>query len=332
MKTTVKVNSNVALIKYWGKRDEKLILPNNSNISVAYDKLNTVTTVEFDPKYEKDIFILDGKEITEGPVLEKTISHLNKIRQKANIETKAKIASKNNFPTAAGLASSASGFSALAFAGSKAAELDLDLKELSILSRLSGSGSASRSLNGGFVEWLKGEKEDGSDSYAIQIAKPDHWPEFRIIVAIISKAQKKISSTKGMNLTVKTCPLYQGWLDTIEQDLEMVKTGIKEKDFTKVGETAENNCLKMHATMITTNPALIYWEPDTIRIMKAVIDWREQGLESYFTIDAGPQVKIICLEKDVREIEKRLQGIQGVKQTIVCKVGKEAELSKDHLF
>lgn len=332
MKITAKVNSNIALVKYWGKRDEKLILPNNSNISVAYDKLNTITTVEFDPKYEKDIFILDGKEIAEGSVLEKTISHLNKIREKANIETKAKIASQNNFPTAAGLASSASGFSALAFAGSKAAGLDLDLKELSILSRLSGSGSASRSLHGGFVEWQKGEKEDGSDSYAFQIEKPDYWPEFRIIVTIVSMSAKKVSSTKGMNATMGTCPMYQGWLDTIEQDLEMVRKGIAQKNFTKVGKTAENNCLKMHATMITTNPPLIYWEPDTLRIMKAVQDWREEGLESYFTIDAGPQVKILCLEKDAQKIEKRLQNIQGVKQTIVCEVGGEAKIINNHLF
>lgn len=332
MKVTAIVNSNVALVKYWGKRDEELILPNNSNISVAYDKLSTITTVEFDSKYDQDIFILDGKEITEGPVLEKTISHLNKIRQKASIETKAKIASKNNFPTAAGLASSASGFSALAFAGSKAAGLELDLKELSILSRLSGSGSASRSLHGGFVEWQKGEKEDGSDSYAIQIAKPNHWPEFRIIVAIVLKTAKKISSTKGMNLTMKTCPMYRGWLDTVEQDLEIIRTGIKEKDFTKVGKTAENNCLKMHATMITTNPPLIYWEPDTIRIMKAVHSWREQGLESYFTIDAGPQVKVLCLEKDAKELKKRLQNIKGVQQTITCGVGEEAKLTNNHLF
>lgn len=332
MKTTVKVNSNVALVKYWGKRDEKLILPNNSNISVAFDNLSTVTTVEFDTKYEKDIFVLDDKKIMKGPVLEKTISHLNKIRERANITTKAKIVSKNNFPTAAGLASSASGFSALAFAGSKAAGLDLAQKELSILSRLSGSGSASRSLQGGFVEWQKGEKEDGSDSYAVQIAKPDYWSEFRIIVTIVTKATKKTSSTKGMNATVKTSPMYQGWLDTIEQDLKTMRNGISEKNFSKVGKIAESNCLKMHATMITTDPSLIYWEPDTIRVMKSVQNWREEGLESYFTIDAGPQVKVICLDKNAQELEKRLQNIEGVKQTIVCKVGGEAELINNHLF
>ncbi|MBU0546789.1 diphosphomevalonate decarboxylase [Patescibacteria group bacterium] len=332
MKTTAIVNSNIALVKYWGKRDEKLILPNNSNISVAYDKLNTITTVEFNLDYSKDIFILDSNEITDGPVFKKTTEHLNIIRQKAGIETRAKVVSKNNFPTAAGLASSASGFSALAFAGSKAAGLNLDQRELSILARLSGSGSASRSLIGGFAEWMKGEKADGSDSYAIQIAKPDYWPEFRIIVAIISEARKKTSSTDGMNLTVKTCPLYQGWLNTIEQDLENVRKGIAEKNFTLIGSTAEFNCLKMHATMITTQPSLIYWMPETLEIIHSVLDWRKQGLEGYFTIDAGPQVKIICLEKDVEEINNKLCSIPSVKKTIICKVGKEAILTDNHLF
>jgi len=332
MKVTAIANSNIALVKYWGKRDEKLILPNNSNISVAYDKLNTITTVDFNPDYSKDVFILDGNEITEGSVLKKTIEHLNIIRQRANIQTKAKIASKNNFPTAAGLASSASGFSALAFAGSKAAGLNLDQKELSILSRLSGSGSASRSLIGGFAEWMKGEKADGSDSYAVQIAKPEHWPEFRIIVAIVSETKKKVSSTDGMNLTMKTCPLYQGWLDTIEQDLKNVRKGISEKNLTLMGSTAEFNCLKMHALMMTTQPPLIYWTPATLEIIHAVLNWREKGLESYFTIDAGPQVKILCLEKDAQEINDKLRLLQGIKKTILCGVGGEAKLSENHLF
>lgn len=332
MKATALVNANIALIKYWGKRDKKLVLPNNSSISMTFDKLNTTTTVEFDEKYNEDILILDSQEFKEGEVFERAIGHLNLIREISGIREKAKIVSKNNFPTAAGLASSASGFAALSLAGSKAAGKDLDLKELSILARRSGSGSAARSCRGGFVEWLKGERDDGSDSYATQIAPPEHWPEFRMIVTIVSTTRKKVSSTVGMDQTIKTCPMYKAWLDTANEDIKRVKRGILEKDFALVGSTAEFNCLKMHATMMTTKPALIYWIPTTLEIIQAVLIWREEGLESYFTIDAGPQVKIICLENQVSELERRLKNIEGVKKIIICKPGEDPKLIGDHLF
>jgi len=331
MKATAIANANIALIKYWGKRDQKLILPNNNSIAITLDGLNTITTVEFDKKYERDLFILDGLEIKEGKEFERVVNHLNLIRAMAHIKEKAKVSSKNNFPTAAGLASSASGFAALSLAASKAAGLNLDPKELSILAR-QGSGSATRSCLGGFVEWLKGEKPDGSDSFAVQIAPPEHWPEFRMIVTIISSAKKKISSRAGMAQTIATSPMYKVWLDTIDEDLDKMRRGILEKDFSLVGKTAEFNCLKMHATMITTNPSIIYWMPETLEIIQAVLMWREEGLECYFTIDAGSQVKIICLDNQVPEIEKRLQAIKGVKETIVCKTGAGPKLIEKHLF
>lgn len=331
MKATAIANANIALIKYWGKRDEKLMLPNNSSISMTLDGLNTVTTVEFDKKYDRDIFILDEQEFKEGSEFEKVIKHLDLIREISGIGEKAKIVSKNNFPTAAGLASSASGFTALSLAGSKAGGMDLDLRELSILARR-GSVSATRSCNGGFVQSLKGEKEDGSDSHAVQIAKSEHWPEFRMITTIVSTVAKKVPSRAGMAQTVKTSPMYKAWLDTVEEDLENVKKGILEKDFRLVGQTAELNCLKMHATMITTKPPIIYWMPATLEIIQAVLAWREEGLECYFTIDAGPQVKVICLEKDVPELEKRLQAIEGVKEVIACKPGEGPKLIDKHLF
>lgn len=333
MKATAIANANIALVKYWGKRNKELVLPNNSSISMTFDKLNTITTVEFDKKYKRDIFILDGRELKIGTEeFKRTVGHLNLIRKISESKEKAKVVSKNNFPTAAGLASSASGFAALSLAGSKATGINLDSKELSILTRRSGSGSATRSCQGGFVEWLKGKKPDGSDSYAVQIAPPKHWPEFRIIVTIVSKIKKKVSSTEGMDLTIKTCPMYKAWLETVEEDLRNVKNGILKKDFTLVGKTAESNCLKMHAVMMTTKPALIYWMPATLEIIHSVLSWRKDGLECYFTIDAGPQVKIICLEKDVSKLKRRLQRITGIKKTIICKPGKEPKLINKHLF
>ncbi len=332
MKASSIANANIALIKYWGKRDRKLILPNNGSISLTLDSLNTVTTVEFDKKYNKDIFILNDREIKEGEELEKVSRHLDLIRKVGSIEIPAKVMSKNNFPTAAGLASSASGFTALALAAAKAAGKDLSSKELSILARQSGSGSAARSCVGGFVEWLKGEKKDGSDSYAVQIAKKEHWPEFRMITTVVSTLKKKVSSTTGMDQTVKTCPLYKAWVDSIPEDLEKVKRGILNKDFSLVGSVAEFNCLKLHAAMLTTRPALIYWMPATLEIIHSILSWRKKGLECYFTIDAGPQVKVICLDKDVQELIKRLKNINGVRKVIVCKPGTGPKLTDNHLF
>lgn len=331
MKVTAIANANIALVKYWGKRDEGLILPNNNSISVTLDGLNTVTTVHFDKRYDKDIFVLDGQEFKEGKEIEKVIKHLDLIRTISGTKEKAKIVSKNNFPTAAGLASSASGFAALSLAGTKAAGINLDLKELSKITRR-GSGSATRSCYGGFVEWLKGEKKDGSDSYAVQIAKPGDWSKFRMITTVVSAMAKKISSRVGMALTVQTSPLYKAWIKTIGKDLEKVKKGILEKNFSLVGNTAEANCLNMHAIIMTTKPALIYWMPTTLEIIHSVLAWREDGLECYFTIDAGPQVKVICLKKNAPELERRLRAIRGVEKTIICKPGEEPRLINNHLF
>ncbi len=330
MKATATANANIALTKYWGKRDKKLMLPNNGSVSMTVDGMHTKTTVEFSPSYEKDIFIINGKEIGEGNAYDKTVKHLDLIREKAGIREKAKVMTENNFPTAAGLASSASGFAAITLAASKAAGMNLDKRELSIIARR-GSGSASRSIEGGFVEWQKGEKEDGSDSYGVQIAPPDHWG-FRMIAVITSTAQKKVKSTAGMAQTVDTCPYYKDWLATVQGDIDAVKQGIADKDFTRVGSTAEYNALKMHATMITTKPPIIYWNDATMRIMHSVMGWRDSGLESYFTMDAGPQVKIMCLEKDVGEITKRLKDIEGIEDVVLCKPGEAARLVDDHLF
>ena len=328
-KATAIANANIALVKYWGKRNKELILPYNGSISMTCDGLFTTTTVEFSDKYSQDLVIINDEELKKD---EKDIlGHLERIRKMAGIKEKARVVSESNFPVAAGLASSASGLAALTLAAAKAAGLDLNQKELSILAR-QGSGSACRSIYGGFVEWLKGEKEDGLDSYAKQIVDKNYWPEFRMIVTILTEEKKKVGSRAGMAQTVKTCPYYQGWLKTIEEDLKIVREGILERNFTKVGLRAEYNCLKMHALMMTTKPAIIYWEPATMEIIQNVINWREQGLECYFTIDAGPNVKVLCFQKEEKEIEKRLSRLKGVIKTIITKPGDDAKIIDRHLF
>ena len=360
MKATARANANIALVKYWGKRNKKLILPYNSSISMTCDGLFTITTVEFSDKCNRDIIVINDEELkveedksssptfADARVVDElrsslpfavarvkdekdVLGHLERIKQTAGIKEKVKVVSQSNFPVAAGLASSASGLAAITAAAAKAAGSNLDQKELSILAR-QGSGSACRSIFGGFVEWFRGEKEDGSDSYAVQIAPPEHWLEFRLIVTILSEEKKKVGSRVGMAQTVETCPYYENWLKTVNQDLEIIRKGILNKDFTSVGSRAEHNCLKMHALMITTSPAIIYWRPETLKIVQNILGWREGGLECYFTIDAGPQIKIICLEKDVPELKKRLQALKDVKKIIVCRPGEGTKLIDEHLF
>ena len=333
MKASAIANANIALVKYWGKRNKELILPQNSSISMTLDGLYSHTTVEFDKKYKDDIFILNNREFKEGSKeYDSSLSpFLEVVRGMGKTNLRVKIVSNNNFPTAAGLASSASGFAALSTAVDQSLNLNLSKKNLSILARR-GSGSATRSVFGGFVEWKKGKKEDGSDSYTEQIAHLQYWPDFRIIICITSKKEKKVKSRVGMAQTVAISPMYRAWLETIEEDLKKVKKGIKEKDLTLIGKTAEENCLKMHALMMTTKPSIIYWNKITIEIIQSVISWRDNGLESYFTIDAGPQVKIICLQKDVSKIMKRCEKIEGIKNILVAKAGEGARITGKHLF
>ena len=329
MKATATANANIALVKYWGKRNKELILPQNGNISMTCDGMTTTTTVEFSEKYKENTVVINDEEFQKD---DKDIhGHIDRIANLAGIKQKARVISESNFPVAAGLASSASGFAALTVAAAAAAGLKLSPKELSILTR-QGSGSACRSIFGGFAEWYRGEKEDGSDSFAEQIVDKNYWPEFRMITTIVQKKKKSVTSRAGMAQTVETCPYYQGWLKTITDDLKLVREGIKEKDFEKVGQAAEHNCFKMHALMIATKPAIVYWLPATMEIIQGVLAWREEGLKCYFTIDAGSNVKVLCLGKDEEEINKRLLNLEGVIETIVCKPGDGAKLLGKHLF
>ncbi len=321
MKSKALAHSNIALIKYWGKKDSKLFIPWNSSISITLDKLYTVTEVEFSPDFKEDEIIVNGKKL-EGEKKEKVVRHLNLIRKMADTELKAKVISENNFPSGAGLASSASAFAALTIAATSALGLELSKKELSIISR-QGSGSSCRSIYGGFVEWRTGNTSE--ESYAEQIAPKDHW-DVRDVIAIVQEEEKKVSSRAGMEQTVKTCPFFMKRIEEVEKYLPKLRKAILDKDFKILGEITEFDCLSMHATMITTKPMLLYWSPETVRIIKEVISWREEGMEAYFTIDAGPNVHVITLPEYAKEVEKRLREIQGVKQIISCGVGDDAKV------
>ena len=330
MKATAIANSNIALVKYWGKRDTKLILPYNSSVSMTLDSLNTKTTVEFNDSFLEYEVIINDK-IVENEEYQRVSNHLNLLQARTKDKLFAKVKSESNFPKAAGLASSASGFAALTYAGTKALKKNLSLNDLSILAR-QGSGSASRSIHGGFVEWRKGSRSDGLDSHAVQIKDARHWPELSMIVSVISTDKKKISSRAGMSQTVKTSPFYSAWLDSVGTDVENMKQAIIEKNFTHLGQIAEKNALKMHATMHTTTPPNIYWKSGTLEIMQKVLELREEDIECYFTMDAGPQVKILCLESELSLIQKELAKIDTLQEQFVCHPGEGAHLVEDHLF
>lgn len=327
MKASAKANSNIAFVKYWGKRDTKLIIPTNPSISMTMEGLTTHTTIEFSSEYTENEVVLNGKG-QSGKSLEKISTQVERIKKLANCALNYKLVSKNNFPTAAGMASSASGFAALSTAAAAALGLELDRKELSILSRR-GSGSACRSVHGGYVEWLMGDSND--TSYANQIADENHL-DIRNIIAVVAAGEKKISSRVGMQTTIDTCPLYKARLEAVKQTYKDVREGILEKDFTKIGKAAELDMLIMHATMMTTVPSLLYWAPATVAVLHAVYDMREEGLEAYSTIDAGPNVHVLTLPKNEKEVTKRLESIAGVESLIHTKPGKGAELVSEGLF
>ncbi|GGP16187.1 diphosphomevalonate decarboxylase [Oceanobacillus neutriphilus] len=318
MKATARAHTNIALIKYWGKRNESLILPANSNLSVTLDGFSTETTVHFQEDLKKDIFLLNEQNV-EGNDLGKVAVFLDKVRALSGNEIYAQVQSVNHVPTAAGFASSASGLAALAAASAKAIGLSLDDTELSKLAR-QGSGSACRSIYGGFVEWQMGEREDGADSFAVQVADRSHW-DIRIAAVVLSKTMKKVSSREGMRRTVETSPFYAGWLEQIPKDLQEIKQAIADKDFEKMGSIAEANCLRMHATTLGANPPFTYWQDTTMRVMQTVQSLREQGVPAFFTIDAGPNVKVLYLPEDEDKVKKRLHSIEGVDDIIISKPG-----------
>ena len=318
MKATARANTNIALIKYWGKRDEKLFLPMNSSLSITLDRFYSTTTVEFTEDLKEDKLILNNNPASNEHRI-KASNFLTKIRDIAGTDLYASVITENNVPTAAGFASSASGFAALAAAATKALGLKLKAEELSVIAR-QGSGSACRSIYGGYVEWDMGTRADGRDSVAKQILDEKQW-KLTILSAIVAPGIKKVSSREGMKRTVETSPYYKGWLDTVSYDLEEAKIAIKERDFERLGEVMESNALKMHATMLGARPPILYWTSGTVEVINCITELRRTGIPAYFTIDAGANVKVLCLPEHEETIIKALTELKGVLQVIACYPG-----------
>jgi diphosphomevalonate decarboxylase len=325
MKATAVAPSNIALIKYWGKKDEVLRLPENGSISMNLSNLKTTTTVEFNKNFKEDEIILNGQK--EENVGSRAIKHLDRIRKIAKINYKAKVVTNNNFPTGTGLSSSASGFAALTVAAAKAAGLNLSEKELSILAR-QGSGSACRSIPNGFVEWLDGDTSD--TSYGISLHPENYW-DIVDVVAVVSKNKKEVSTTEGQKLANSSI-FFPIRLSKIKNKINLIKKYMEEKDFTKFGELVETEALELHAIMLTSTPSLIYLLPGSLRIMHMVKRWRQEGLQVYFTVNTGQDIHLICQKKDVEELVKKMETISEVQKTIINDPSKGAHVISSNLF
>lgn len=313
-----RAHSNIALIKYWGKRQAARNLPAVGSISVTLDDLYTDTDVRFDRHLSADEAEINGA----GADATRFSRFLDLIRQRAGFNTRARVASHNNFPTGAGLASSASGFAALALAASRAAGLKLSPRELSILAR-QGSGSAARSVLGGLVEMHRGANDDGLDAFAEPLLGADQWP-LEIVVAITDTGVKSVDSAAGMQSSGKASDFYPAWVEHAERDLDAMRQAIAARDFVTVGELTEHSCLKMHGLMLSTRPGLIYWNAATVAAMHAVRRLRADGLPVYFTIDAGPQVKALCAPGHAAEVARALTEVPGVVETRITALGPDA--------
>jgi len=326
-KITAQTNANIALVKYWGKKNEELRLPVNSSLSITLDQVFTQTTVEFEKNLKKDLIEIDGT-VFSGEESKRVIKHLDRIRKLAKIKTKARVKTKNNFPKKVGAASSASGFAALSVAGAKAAGLDLSEKKLSILAR-QGSGSACRSIAGGFNIWQAGTNNE--TSFAQTISYPEEW-DLRILLVFVGKMQeKKVGSSEGMKLAT-TSPFYQQAVIEAEKNLAKMKQSLREKNWSEFGKIVEQECFRLHTLCLTSDPYIPYWEGTTFDIFHKLIALRGNGVDGFFTSDAGPHVHIICKAKDVARIKNELRKIAGVAKIVESCVGGKAKLLNQHLF
>lgn len=307
--------ANIAFIKYWGNQDPHLRIPVNGSISMNLEGLHTRTTVSFDPGLEQDELILNG-QTAPAEATYRVSAILDVVRAMAGVSHPARVESENNFPTGAGIASSAAAFAALAAAASRAAGLSLDETALSRLARR-GSGSACRSVPGGFVEWLPGE--DDRSSYAVSIAPPHHWDLVDCIV-VVEETHKPVGSSAGHSLA-DTGPLQACRVADAPRRLASCKKAILERDFEAFAEITELDSNLMHAVMMTSTPALFYWSPVSLEIMQSAARWRAGGLPVCYTLDAGPNVHLITTRPHLEVLKAQVQNIPGVHRILVAGPG-----------
>ncbi|MDJ0908908.1 MAG: diphosphomevalonate decarboxylase [Woeseiaceae bacterium] len=314
MRVSARAHPNIALVKYWGKRDSERNLPAVGSISITLGDLWTDMTIDTDA---------DGNELTVNgksaeDMLPRVSAGLDKIFGPGR--SPVSVTSESNFPIAAGLASSASAFASLVVSAFAASEQDVDRDEMANVAG-SFSGSAARSLYDGFVEL-----ENDDDRVVVRsIRDADSWP-LSVVIAITSSARKSVGSGEAMETSRRTSPFYVRWVEEQDEDLARARKAILERDFPTLADVAEHNCLKMHSVMWTSRPPMVYWNPATIECMHVVRSLRADGASVFFTIDAGPQVKAVCLPEDVDRVREALGGVEGVESIMTSGLGAGAHL------
>lgn len=316
MRATAIAPPNIALIKYWGKRDAKRNLPAVGSLSLTLDGLSTSMDVDFDAGVSRDTLMLNGSNADH--LLPRVSACLDRVA--GGERPPARVVSLSNFPVAAGLASSASSFAALVLAGARALGRDLDTLALA---RLAGaaSGSAARSLYDGFVLLKTGD----DDVEVASILAADRWP-LAVIVAITAAGAKPVSSGDAMIRSERTSPFYPRWVAGQDEDLATAERAVAERDFATLAELAEHNCLKMHSVMWTSRPAIVYWNRVTLACMSTVRALRAEGVPVFFTIDAGPQLKAVCPPSAAARVREALADVEGVLDVLDASVGDGAKL------
>ncbi len=307
--------TNIALCKYWGKRNQQINLPMTSSLSISLADKGATTELSVNSLGRDEIY-LNGQLVDPSSFFAtRLISYLNLFRMQQSFFLTIHIDS--TIPIAAGLASSACGFAALVKALDQLFAWNLHSSALSILARL-GSGSASRSILSGFVEWYRGERADGMDSYAE--AMPLVWPELSLGLLLIDTTEKRISSREAMQNTVETSMLYSRWPDQVNHDLPLLKQAIECRDFSLLGQVAESNALAMHATMLSAWPPVSYTLPQTVLAMQKIWDLRKAGFPIYFTQDAGPNVKVLFLAEQTARIKNEFPDVDIVRPFVSATV------------
>jgi diphosphomevalonate decarboxylase len=339
-KATVSAPANIAFIKYWGARDLDRAIPMNSSISMTLDHCVTRCTVEVldhEGGGDRDeVWLAEsggGFGTPEPEFAQRVRAQLDRIRKWAGRSEAVRVATRNSFPTAGGLASSASGFAALTLAAAAAfGKKDSSMKELSLLARRSGSGSAARSVLGGYVEWPapRGNGRGDEESYAQQIAPAEHW-ELRNVIAVVEIGPKTVSSIEG-HRRATTSPYYEKRQELLPARLEKVRRAIKERDLAALGPVLEEEATDLHLIAMSSNPPIFYWSPGTVAVLRAVRELRQEGLNAWATLDAGANVHVLCDVDSEDEVAERLEDLPAVGFVIRDGVGEGPEHESVHLF
>ncbi len=318
MRATAIAQPNIALIKYWGKRDVARNLPAVGSISITLSSLHTEVDVELVDDLPADALLVNGAQ--SPSMLPRISACLDRVLGAQR--SRARVRSSSNFPIAAGLASSASAFAATSVAAAAAANLSYSTIELA---RLAGaaSGSAARSLIGGFAEL----RNTGDTIEVSSLCELESWP-LEVVVAITETGAKSTGSTEAMEISRQTSPFYDNWVAQQEHDLDIARAAIEQRDFAQLATIAEHNCLKMHSVMWASRPPMVYWNAATMRCLQTVRRLQGEGCNVFFTIDAGPQVKAVCLPDDAEQVRQALTNTAGVQSIMTSSLGPAARVVK----